>query len=239
MRTQATLFPYLLAASALAASAELPGKPRPSLVLVTLDTTRSDHLGCYGGRTARTPLMDGLAAAGTRYARAISPSPLTLPAHTSLLTGLEPPEHGMRDNGFGTLPAGVPTLAEALAAQGYRTGAFVASRVLDRRFGLARGFDRYDDQMAAEDTGEYGYPERDAARVTTAALAWLAGGTGPEHDRPYFAWVHYYDAHAPYEPPTPWRADTLEGSYAGEISYVDSEIRRLFAALPASAGGRT
>lgn len=215
-----------------------PPSGRASLVLVTLDTTRSDHLGCYGARGARTPVIDALAAKGTRYARAISASPLTLPAHSSLMTGLDPPEHGMRDNGFGVLPAGVPTLAEALSAEGYVTAAFVASRVLDHRFGLARGFDHYDDRMAAEDLGEYGYPERDAAKVTSAATAWLAEGLRREPDRPYFIWVHYYDPHAPYRPPAPWRGATPETSYAGEIAYVDRELGRLLTALPGRDFGR-
>lgn len=238
MRGSVTVRLFLAAAAALACFAGAPAaRARPSLVLVTLDTVRSDHLGCYGARSARTPAIDRLASAGTRYARAISASPLTLPAHSSLMTGLDPPEHGMRDNGFGVLPAEVPTLAEALSAEGYRTAAFVASRVLDRRFGLARGFDHYDDHMAAEDLGEYGYPERDAAAVTSAATSWLASAPASE-TRPSFIWVHYYDAHAPYQPPAAWRAGTLEANYSGEISYVDSEIRRLLAALPGRAAGR-
>ena len=160
---------------------------RPSLVLLTLDTTRADHLGCYGSPTARTPTLDALAASGTRYAMALTPSPLTLPAHASLLTGLEPPEHGLRDNGSSTLGADVPTIATILRHQGWAAGAFVASRVLDRRFGLGLGFAVYDDQMVAELTGEYGYPERDAVGVTTAAIAWL---DQLDESVPYFLWVH-------------------------------------------------
>jgi choline-sulfatase len=227
---------FLAAAAVGLLAAAPPPRGRTSLVLVTLDTTRSDRLGCYGAPAARTPVIDALASKGTRYARAISASPLTLPAHTSLMTGLDPPEHGMRDNGFGSLPADVPTLADALKAEGYATAAFVASRVLDRRFGLARGFDHYDDRMAAEGLGEYGYPERDAAAVTSAAAAWVAGAS--LRGRPFFVWVHYYDPHAPYEPPAPWRGDTPEASYAGEIAYVDRELGRLLSALPAGAAGR-
>jgi arylsulfatase A-like enzyme/Flp pilus assembly protein TadD len=211
---------------------------RPSLVLVTLDTTRADHIGCYGAAGAKTPVIDDLAAKGTRYARAVTASPLTLPAHSSLLTGLDPPEHGLRDNGVGALPSDVPTLAAVLSADGYQTAAFVASRVLDRRFGLSRGFDVYDDRMAAEDVGEYGYPERDAAKVTSAAAAWLKDAVARAPGRPYFLWVHYYDAHAPYEPPAPWRGDSDESNYAGEIAFVDSELGRLLAALPGGAEQR-
>ncbi len=217
----------LVAALAPAASAEVASAP--SLVLLTLDTTRSDHLGAYGAAGARTPVLDGLAARGVRYARAIAPSPLTLPAHASLLTGLDPPEHGVRDNGIAVLPAGLPTLATVLEERGYATGAFVASRVLDRRFGLDRGFGVYGDRMAAERIGQYGYPERDAGAVTTAALAWTSRLPAGQ---PYFLWVHYYDPHAPYQPPAGRHASERD-AYASEIAYVDQEIGRLLAGLPA------
>ncbi len=214
------------------AGSEGPPQTPPSLVLLTLDTTRSDHLGAYGAQGAVTPVLDSLAARGTRYATAIAPSPLTLPAHASLLTGLEPPEHGVRDNGTAVLPAGLPTLATALAERGYATGAFVASRVLDRRFGLDRGFDVYGDRMAAERVGQYGYPERDATAVTSAALAWAAGLPA---GKPYFLWLHYYDPHAPYQPPGSRRYGSDREAYAGEIAHVDRQIGRLLAGLPAGS----
>ncbi len=210
------------------AQAEVGPKP-PSLVLLTLDTTRSDHLGAYGAAGAATPVLDALAARGTRYARAIAPSPLTLPAHASLLTGLDPPEHGVRENGTAILPPDLPTLATAFRRRGYATGAFVASRVLDRRFGLDRGFDTYDDRMAAERLGQYGYPERDAGAVTSAALDWASRLPS---EKPYFLWAHYYDPHAPYQPPGP-RPGSDQQAYAKEIAYVDREIGRLLAGLPA------
>jgi len=199
-----------------------------SLVLLTLDTTRADHLGSYGSSTAETPALDALAARGTRFARALTASPLTLPAHASLLTGLDPPEHGARDNGTSSLAADVPTLATVLGTKGYATAAFVASRVLDRRFGLDRGFDVYDDVMAAENTGEYGYPERDAGAVTDAALGWLAG---LPPSRPYFLWAHFYDPHAPYAPPGA-AGGSDDHRYAAEIAYMDVQVGRLLAALP-------
>jgi choline-sulfatase len=212
-----------LAFAALVASVPAGAAPR-SVVLITLDTTRADALGCYGGG-AGTPALDGLAARGLRYTGAVTPSPLTLPAHASLLTGLDPPEHGVLDNGLARLADDVPTLPAVLDAAGYATGAFLASRVLDARFGLARGFDRYDDRMAAERTGEYGYPERDAAAVTDAALAWLK--TVPR-GRPFFVWIHYYDAHAPYE--AAGASDAQR--YAGEVASVDRQVARVLAALP-------
>lgn len=211
-------------------------RPRvpPNLLLVTLDTTRADHLGCYGAGGGRTPTLDRLAARGTRFARALTASPLTLPAHASLLTGLAPRAHGLRDNGIGSLPDDVPTLATALTKRGYATAAFVTSRVLDRRFGLDRGFAVYDDAMAAERLGEFGYPERDAAAVTEAALGWLAERPS---ERPFFLWVHYYDPHAPYAPPASFRKQGEHGNYAGEIAYVDAEVGRLLAALPDDGAG--
>ncbi len=213
----------------------LPGTGRatpgsaPSLVLLTLDTTRADSLGCYGAARAATPNLDALAARGTRYSRALTPSPLTFPAHSSLLTGLDPPFHGVRDNGTAILPSSLPTLATVLAARGYATGAFVSSRVLDRRFGLARGFQVYDERMAAERQGEHGYPERDAGAVTSAALEWLSR---LPRGRPYFLWVHYYDPHSPYAPPGDWRGASVERRYAGEVAYMDREIGRLLARIP-------
>jgi arylsulfatase A-like enzyme/Tfp pilus assembly protein PilF len=202
--------------------------PEPvSLVLLTLDTTRADALGSYGG-AASTPNLDRLASEGLRFERAVTPSPLTLPAHASLLTGLDPPQHGVRDNGTAVLPEDIPTLATVLERQGYTTAAFVSSRVLDRRFGLGRGFETYDDRMLAERVGEYGYPERDAATVTDAALAWLDGSPA---DRPVFLWVHYYDPHAPYQPPPEFRGDDSRSNYLGEVGFVDREIGRLLEAV--------
>jgi tetratricopeptide (TPR) repeat protein len=148
-----------------------------------------------------------------------------------LLTGLEPPHHGVRDNGLGALPADVPTLASVLRGRGYATAAFVASRVLDRRFGLGRGFQTYDDRMAAERIGEQGYPERDAAEVTDAAREWLRR----PRRAPFFLWVHYYDAHAPYAAPGSNPAAPARERYRAEVAYVDAQIARLLQALPAPA----
>jgi arylsulfatase A-like enzyme/Tfp pilus assembly protein PilF len=226
-----------VAGRGLAAPRPGPQDRAASLLLVTLDTTRADHLGAYGARWGSTPVLDALAARGARWARALSACPLTLPAHATLLTGREPPEHGLRDNGLAALPAELPTLATVLGDRGWDTAAIVASRVLDRRFGLARGFATYDDRMVAEAVGQYGYAERDARAVTDAALAWLArrSAAAGGAERPWFLWVHYYDPHAPYAPPGATSASEAE-RYAGEIAYVDRELGRLLDALP--AGGR-
>jgi arylsulfatase A-like enzyme/Flp pilus assembly protein TadD len=212
------------AAGLSALPAPVPAAAAPSILLVTLDTTRDDHVGPRAGRPSLTPNIDAVAARGRRYTRALTSSPLTLPAHCSLLTGLDPPAHGVHDNGTASLPSEVPTLATVLAARRYATGAFVASRVLDKRFGLARGFAAYDDAMTEERIGEQGYPERDAAAVTTAALAWAARLPAA---RPYFLWVHYYDPHAPYAQP----GVTPNDRYAAEIAAVDRELGRLLAGL--------
>ena len=135
-----------LAAAALA-GCRPPVTTRPNLLLITLDTTRADHLGAYGDRRARTPNIDRLAAGGIVFERAIASAPLTLPSHASLLTGLYPFAHGVRNNGHFTLADRVPTIATALSTAGYRTAAFVSAFVLDRRYSLARGFDQYDDRL--------------------------------------------------------------------------------------------
>lgn len=200
----------------------------PDVLLVTLDTTRADAVGCYGGG-ARTPALDALAARGTRFDQALTPVPLTLPAHASLLTGLDPNQHGVRENGMGALAPAAWTLAERLRTAGYATAAVVASRVLDRRFGLDQGFERYDDRMAAERLGEYGYPERPAGEVVDTALA--AARTVPA-GKPLFLWVHFYDPHAPYAAPAARPEADARARYLHEVEVVDRELGRLLAELP-------
>lgn len=202
----------------------------PDILFVTLDTTRADALGVYGGAT-RTPTLDALAARGLRFEEALTAVPLTLPAHATLFTGLDPVQHGLRDNGAGALAAGIPTLAEALRQRGYATAGVIASRVLDRRFGLDRGFDLYDERMPAERLGEYGYPERPAAEVVDAALAWERSADAA---RAHFLWVHFYDPHAPYLPPAGSAQGAAAGDrerYLGEVESVDRELGRLLEGL--------
>jgi choline-sulfatase len=206
---------------ALCAACARPGA-RPNILLITLDTTRADHLGAYGNRLARTPNLDRLAASGVLFERAISAAPLTLPAHASLLTGRYPFAHGVRNNGSFTLGEATPTLATALHDAGYRTAAFVSAFVLDHRYGLARGFDRYDDRLDLERRG---------GETTAAAGAWL---TETAHDpRPFFLWLHLYDPHDPYEPPPPFAEAFHDHPYDGEIAYDDQQIGELLARLHA------
>ncbi len=201
---------------------------KPNLLLVTVDTVRADHLGCYGDRDAVTPTFDRLAAEGIRFESASSSVPLTLPSHATLLSGLLPPHHGLRNNGAGALPAGTATLATLLSGAGYRTGGFVGAFVLDRRFGLGQGFEVYDDEIPRDPkAGVSLEAERPGKDVVDRALAWLA----QKDDRPFFLWVHLYDAHAPYAPPPAWAARHPGRPYDGEISEVDEQVGRLLAEL--------
>lgn len=196
------------------------------VLIITLDTTRRDHVGCYG-EPGQTLVLERLCAGGLRLDQAIAVAPVTLPAHASLYTGLYPPRHGARYNGERFLGAEHTTLAEHLQAAGYQTAAFVSAFVLDHRFGLDQGFAVYDDTVAAS-TGPFtgGGNERDAASVTDAASAWL---TQRDPDRPWFLWVHYFDPHTPYRP-DPGDPDAApEARYAREIQQMDAQIGRLLA----------
>ena len=205
-----------------------------NVLLVTLDTLRADRLGCYGCQGVETPVIDGLAAGGVRFTDAIAPAPMTLPSHSTILTGLYPPRHGVRDNGKFRLDEGHLTLAEHLKRAEYETGAFIGSFVLDRRYGLGQGFDVYDDQMA--DSRRFsgvhgGSPQRPGNIVTDAALEWLTTHNEETPNAPLFAWVHLFDAHTPYDPPEPFATTYRDSRYLGEVAFVDHQIGRLVAFL--------
>ena len=203
---------------------------RPShLLLVTVDTLRPDALGWVAGRHP-TPAIDALAGAGYRFKAAMAPAPVTQPVHASLFTGLIPRRHGVRDNGqvLGSAPA---TLAEHLRRAGYTTAAFVSGYPLAAGFGLERGFEYYDDQLAA---GVPGRLERPASETTRAALDWLAGAVpeaGSAAAKPRFLWVHYWDPHDPYTPPAEFARSGPRGAYLGEVAYVDHAIGELLRGL--------
>lgn len=201
----------------------------PSLLLVTLDTTRADAVAPEAPAGA-TPHLAALFARGVRFTNAYSTVPTTLPAHASILSGLYPAGHGVHENGR-RLSSQVPLLAERLRDKGYTTAAFVSGYPLERQFGLARGFERYDDEFAA------GRNERTAAETTDRALAWLASPSEPS-DRPRFLWVHYYDPHEPYAPPEPFRSRFPADPYLGEVAYMDSELGRLVENFEKSAHER-
>jgi choline-sulfatase len=197
------------------------------VVLITLDTTRRDHIGCYGSGASATPHIDRLCERGLRLDQATAVAPVTLPAHSSMMTGLYPPQHGARYNGERYLADTQHTLAESLQSQGYRTAAFVSAFVLDHRFGLAQGFDHYDDHVSPS-VGTFASSgnERGATAVTDAALNYLRAR---EAGKPLFLWVHYFDAHAPYlHHQLPADADDAQ-RYNAEIAHVDAELGRLLA----------
>lgn len=205
--------------------------PPPNVLLISVDTLRQDHLGCYGYRIVRTPNIDRLSEEGFTFDDASASVPLTLPSHTSALTGLYPISHGVRDNSKFRLALEFETLAEILRQNGYHTGGFVGSFVLDSRYGMDQGFDFYDDDMTGgSQASAFMFPERTADAVTESAIEWLKQARSP-----FFAFVHYYDPHMPYEPPSRYAASCPDRPYDGEIEFSDAEIGRLLAYL--EAGG--
>jgi arylsulfatase A-like enzyme len=190
------------------------------VVLVTLDTTRADRLSPYGFMDLPMPALDRLAREGVVFDRAQSVAPLTLPAHSSLFTGLYPPAHGVRDNLSDPLGQDQVTLAEVLAERGFRTAAFVGSAVLLPDRGLNQGFDVYSPgRLGESDSPLRGQRRADA--VVDETIAWLQG----VGESPFFLWTHLYDAHRPYDPPPPFH--TMADPYVGEIGFADSQLGRL------------
>ena len=217
---------WVVLAAGLVGSSHTPAQSAapPNLLLVTIDTLRADRLGSYGYRAARTPVLDGLAREGVRFSDATAHAPLTHPSHAAILTGRYPGSFQIRLNGMDPLPADAVTLAERLKGAGYRTGAVVASVVLDAAGGLAQGFDVYDDEIerggqAIVATAEL---QRTGSEVTATARAWIA-----KQKSPWFLWVHYYDPHLPYTPPAVHLKAAPGSPYDAEIAYVDAELGAL------------
>ncbi|GMV22497.1 MAG: hypothetical protein AMXMBFR57_24460 [Acidimicrobiia bacterium] len=197
-----------------------------NVLLITIDTLRADALGAYGGR-ASTPTLDALAGQGARFSFAHAHAVVTLPSHTSLLTGTYPYQHGVRDNTGYRVPTGTTTLATRLKAMGFATGAFVGAFPLDQRFGLNQGFDTYDDRLPeAGPTIEFALPERPADQVVSAATTWLDAQSGR-----WFGWVHVFDPHAPYRAPEPFLSQYADNAYAGEVAWVDGALAPLLQRL--------
>ena len=198
-----------------------------NLMLITLDTFRADRLGAYGSRRGLTPHLDRFAEEGVLFETTQSVAPLTLPAHASLFTGRFPPGHGVHENAavLGDRSGG-DTLAEVLARSGFQTGAFVAATVLDRSRGLNRGFSHYDAVRPRLDAYGRQHGRRRADQVVARAVQWLDVVAGSR----FLAWLHFYDAHAPYESPPPYR-DGHGHPYDGAIAYIDSQIGQLLEVL--------
>ena len=202
---------------------------RPNVILVTIDTLRADHVGCYGYKAVQTPTIDGLARSGARFTHAYTPVPITLPAHSALFTGSFPMATGMHDFSGNKLPATAETLAEILRQNGYATAAFIGSAVLDSRFGLNQGFDTYFDHFDFSRLLEINLDQmaRRGDVVVDEVLNWLK--LYPR--QPFFLWVHLYDPHHPYTPPEPFASQYRSHPYDGEIAFADSQLGRLNASL--------
>jgi arylsulfatase A-like enzyme len=210
------------------------GAGPPSILLVTLDTTRADRIGAYGREGARTPTLDRLARQGVLFERAIAPTPITLPSHTSILTGVYPTAHGVRDNAMFSLEPEARLVSEVLSERGWRTAAFVGSFVLHERFGLDQGFEVYRSPEPTREPMRDLYAERPASEVVDDALAWLSVLAPGER---FFVWLHFFDPHFPYEPPTAWRKPSLH-PYEGEIGFCDAQLGRLLEALEETGRAR-
>lgn len=196
------------------------GLPNLNLLVITVDTLRADRLGLYGYPKIRTPNIDRLGKNGVTFLQALCHVPLTLPSHCSLFTGTLPIFHGVRDNGYRISSTNV-TLAEILRDRGYRTAAFVGAFPLDSRFGLDKGFDIYDDFYGSKNiVRDLSFIERKAEEVNLKATEWLS----KNRDRQFFMWIHYFDPHAPYEPPPPFDREYAASLYDGEVAYTDSII---------------
>ena len=209
---------------------------RLNVLLVTIDTLRPDHLGSYGYAAAQTPALDALAVRGLRFTQATTVAPLTLPAHASLMTGTFPAYHGIRDNGGFYLGDDQVTLAKVLRARGYRTGGFVSAFVLDGRWGIGQGFERYfDDFDLAKYRVDIGLDavQRPGSETVSKTIEWL----DQDPARPFLAWVHLYEPHAPYDAPEPIRMrfpPTMLGAYDAEIATADIQVARLIDHLAAA-----
>ena len=211
--------------------------PHPNLLLITIDTLRADHVGAYGATTGATPSLDDLSAAGVRFDQVQTAVPLTGPSHATILTGQYPPAHGVRGNVVFSLGSKYPTLAALLKRQGYQTAAFVGAYPVAAAFGFGQGFDTFNEEFHETSPGEPG-AERRANNVADAALGWLESTPKTEgrfaRPRPFFAWLHFYDPHAPYTPPSPYRERFPGSPYDGEIAFTDAQIGRVIQWLRAS-----
>jgi choline-sulfatase len=202
-------------------------RAHPNLLLITLDTLRADHVGAYGAAQAKTPRLDGLAARGVRFEHAEAAVPLTGPSHATILTGQYPPVHGVRDNVAFALGEKHRTLAEMLREKGYRTGGFVGAYTVAGAFGFGQGFDVFHENFKE---GAGAGAQRRGNEVADDAIAWLdAPSSGP-----FFAWLHFYDPHAPYDPPEPYKGAFAGRAYDGEIAFTDEQVGRVLDALKAA-----
>ena len=204
---------------------------KPNVLLITVDTLRADRVGCYGFHLARTPNIDQLAAEGVLFEDAVSAAPITMPSHATIMTGLYPPAHGVRDNGAFSLDDGAVTLAERFKSAGYETQAFVSAIVLSSRYNLNQGFDGYDDDLWAEDAPKmFMIRDRPARKTADRFLEWYGSWRSKKERSPFMAWVHLFDPHQPHTPPG-WAAALTPSGYDAEIAAADFALGRIFEAL--------
>jgi arylsulfatase A-like enzyme/Tfp pilus assembly protein PilF len=224
-RTQSVAHRPIVAKSAVRSSV----RAKHNVILITIDTLRADHVGCYGAQMVKTPTLDALAQDGVVFERAISQVPLTWPSHAVILTGTYPFQNGVQDFTGQPLAPRFRSVAQTFKQAGYSTGAVVSAFVLDRTWGLARGFDFYDDAFSAQtfETKESGLVDRRAAESVVHAIAWLK----KNQQHPFFFWLHLYDPHSPYDPPEPYRTEYRSHLYDGEIAYADHELGNLISWL--------
>src|SRR5436309_6057273 len=215
----------LISAICASASAAPSANPTLNVVVITIDTLRADHLGCYGYKEIRTPNIDALAAEGVRFERAYTLVPVTLPSHTVIFTGTYPMLSGIHDFSANKLNSAQPTLASVLKEHGYTTAAVIGSAVLDSRFGLNHGFDFYYDHFDFSRLQESNLDEmeRPGNVVADVTLDWLA----KNYQKKFFLWMHLYDPHYPYRPPAPYSQEYESHPYDGEIAFADAQVGRL------------
>jgi choline-sulfatase len=226
-------------------------EPGLNVLLITIDTLRADAIGAYGNTTVSTPWLDRLSNGGVRFSRALAQTVVTLPSHANILSGRYPFHHGVRENSGFRFPGDVDTLATLLKARGYRTGAFVSAFPLDVRFGLARGFDVYDDRYGkGAERRAFREPERPGPATVAAAVAWINQQSNQQSNLqsaitnlqspPWFAWVHLYEPHFPYAPPEPFATRYRQAPYLGEVSAADAALAPLISPiLEQGAAART
>jgi len=197
-----------------------------NVLLITIDTLRSDRVSVYSDKHLKTPHIDGIAANGVIFTKAFAHNPLTLASHVNILTGTTPLYHGINDNAGYKLEDRFQTIAEFFKEKDYSTGAFVGSFPLDSRFGLAQGFDVYDDSYGTRNPLEFFYVERRAEKVINPAMEWIK-----RQARTWFCWIHLFDPHQPYLPPPPYDEKFRDDLYSGEVAYVDDQLGRLMGFL--------
>lgn len=231
------LFPLLLLGLALTSCAREESKTARNVVLITMDTTRADRLGCYGCDLVGTPNIDGVAGRGTVFSRAFATAPITGPSHASILSGTYPPFHQVRDNAVASVPAEVPWLADILKTRGYRTAGFVAAYPVKGVFGFARGFDYFSDVLEAPpgsvvitNLHTMGVASRKGEMVSREFALWLESSS----DEQFFVWLHYYDPHWPWDAGAGYADIYPDDPYNAEIAYMDDCIGTALDALDAA-----